>query len=87
VEFAISDPFDKADILPAVEIVRSAVSGIWVPVGNWACMRRIDQGKNLPPVFDADGGIVFEKDTTGIVVRWEEDDERPSTSSRKNAHR
>jgi hypothetical protein len=83
VEIGIFDTFGKDDIAPAVEVIRSADPATWSYVGNWARIRRIDQGQDLPPVFDGHAGqLVFAGETVtqgesmGVIIRWEEADTR-----------
>jgi hypothetical protein len=83
VEIGIFDSFGKDDIARAVEVIRSAVPATWTYVGDWARIRRIDQGQELLPSFDGHGSrIVFAGDTvtqgesTSAIVRWEESDTR-----------
>jgi hypothetical protein len=87
VEIAIIDTFSALDIKDLVETIRGAPSSAWTFVGNWARVRRIDEGQGLAAVFDGDGAqveIAGDSDVKGggtsTVIRWEESDNRAERS-------
>jgi hypothetical protein len=83
VEIGVINSFGKDDISQAVEVIRSAVPSRWAYVGDWARIRRIDHGQELPPVFDGEGARIIiggdattQGESTGAIIRWEESDAR-----------
>jgi hypothetical protein len=83
VEIEILESFSEDDICQAVEAVQSAAAGTWGYINDWARLRRIDYGQDLPPTFDGDGArliiggdAAIQGDSTGVIVRWEDDDMR-----------
>lgn len=91
-EIGLLDAFGKDENRAAVEVVRSAPPGTWTNVGDWARIRRVDEGQSLPPLFDADGAqiVVGGEATTqgpsaGSVIRWEESDKRAEAALKKSA--
>jgi hypothetical protein len=83
VEIEIHESFCKDDICQVVEAVQSTAPGTWSCIGDWARIRRIDCGQDLPPTFDGEGArliiggdVARQGDSTGVIVRWEDDDIR-----------
>jgi len=83
IEIWLLNEFGRDDIPVAVTTIRSAASGIWSNVVDWARIRRVDDGQRLSPLFDGDGvKAVFagEVATQGpsmrLIIRWEESDPR-----------
>lgn len=83
VEIGILDVFGKSDMPTAVDVIRSAAPSTWTDVGNWARVRRVDQGQTLPSMFNGDGAQIIiggnattQGPSTDLIVRWEQSDAR-----------
>jgi hypothetical protein len=83
VEIGLLEVFGRDDIPAAVTMIRSAASGTWSNVGDWARIRRVDHGQRLPPSFDGDGTetvfvgeVATQGPSTGLIISWEESDPR-----------
>jgi hypothetical protein len=86
-ELGILSGFTETDIETALAALRAAPSSAWVNVGDWARLRRVDKGEDLPRLFDGGGvhltiGGETEKQgaSTSIVIRWESSDSRAEHS-------
>ena len=83
VEVEIFKFLDERGIGRLINTVMQAPDTRWVPVSSFARFRKVCIGEKLPPVFDGSGAkIVFggeerlQGDSTGIVIRWNDDDDR-----------
>ncbi len=83
VEVAILERLNSARIESIVQAVRVATPLVWLSVASYARIRKVPVGHALPPTFDGEGSkVVIVGDTetqskaSGVIVRWEDDDER-----------
>jgi hypothetical protein len=83
VEIGILEPFGKAEIASAVQIIQCSTPLRWAPIGNWAQFRRTDERQALPLMFDGAGAqvtVAGDTDVRGagksVVIRWENIDTR-----------
>jgi hypothetical protein len=82
IEIWLLKEFGRDDIPAAVTVIRSAASGTWSNVGDWARIRRVSHGQRLSPLFDGDGvkavfaGQVASQGPSTSLIRWEESDPR-----------
>jgi hypothetical protein len=83
VEVAVLATLDAQAIQEIVRAVRDAMPGQWITVNSVARIRRVNEGQRLPSTFDGEGAsIVIAGDSevqgasTGLVIRWEDNDER-----------
>lgn len=83
VEIDVLQGFNKSEIPAAVQTILNAPPSLWTPVGDWAQIRRTDQGQPLAPTFDGSGAEVRVAGNTevkglgkSVVVRWEHADTR-----------
>jgi hypothetical protein len=93
VEIGILESFDRSDIPSAVHAIQTAPPLAWVQVGEWAQIRRTDEGQTLLPTFDGAGAqlrVMGDTDVKGpgksVIIRWERVDTRARLSlERKRA--
>lgn len=85
VEVAVQSTLDGISIERIVDLVTTVPAGCWMQLDSLARVRRIDQGQLLPPTFDGTGSIVIfagehhlQGPTTGVIVKWEDSDDRAS---------